>query len=375
MIQRLVEALVRILVADVLADDVDGQLVLRVLDPRDQVFPGGHPPLGLRQVQQLEHDAIEAFGAEHERHFVDRRHVLRRDDGLLVDVAEQRDLALDVRIEEPIGPAQQDVGLDADRPQVAHAVLRRLGLELAGGADERHQRQVHVERVVAADVLAELADRLEEGQALDVADRPADLDQGDVDALAAGADRVLDFVGDVRNDLHRASEVVAAAFLLNHALVDLARRPVRIAGRGGVREPLVVAEIEVGLAAVVGDVDLAVLIRAHRAGVDVDVGVELLQPTRVAVALEQAADGRGGEALAERRDDAAGHEDVLGGSSVGHDAPGSGPSRTRSLREGWTRQPTVVCVNWASAPPAGGARVRDPPACRRRTSRTPFPRS
>ena len=67
--------------------------------------------------------------------------------------------------------------------QVADAVLRRLGLQLAGGADERHQRQVDVERVLAADVLAELADRFEERQALDVADGAADLDQDDVDVL------------------------------------------------------------------------------------------------------------------------------------------------------------------------------------------------
>ena len=63
-------------------------------------------------------------------------------------------------------------------------MLRRLGLQLAGGADVRHERQVDVERVVAADVLAELADGLEERQALDVADRAADLDEDDVDVLA-----------------------------------------------------------------------------------------------------------------------------------------------------------------------------------------------
>ena len=109
---------------------------------------------------------------------------LRRDDRLFVDVAEERDLPLDVLVEVAVGAAEQDVGLDADRAQVADAVLRRLGLQLAGGADERHQRQVDVERVLAADVLAQLADRLEERQALDVADRAADLDEHDVDVLA-----------------------------------------------------------------------------------------------------------------------------------------------------------------------------------------------
>ena len=103
-------------------------------------------------------------------------------------------------------------------------------------------------RVVAADVLPELTDRLEERQALDVADRAADLDQRDVDVAGAAADRILDLVGDVRNHLHRAAEVVAAALLLNHALVDLAGRPVRVAAGGRVGEALVVAEIQVGLA-------------------------------------------------------------------------------------------------------------------------------
>jgi hypothetical protein len=74
-----------------------------------------------------------------------------------------------------------------------------------------------------------------------------------------------------------------------------------------------VAEVEVGLGAVVGDVDLAVLVRAHRARVDVDVGVELLERDAVAVVLEEPADRSGREALAERRHHAAGHEDVLVG--------------------------------------------------------------
>ena len=90
-------------------------------------------------------------------------------------------LSLELDVEEAIGAAEQDVGLDADGAQVADAVLGRLGLQLAGRADERHQRQVNVERVLTADVLPQLTDRFEERQALDVADRAANLDDDDVD--------------------------------------------------------------------------------------------------------------------------------------------------------------------------------------------------
>ena len=47
-----------------------------------------------------------------------------------------------------------------------------------GGLDVRHQGQVDVEDVLGPASCTELTDRLEEGQALDVADGAADLDDG-----------------------------------------------------------------------------------------------------------------------------------------------------------------------------------------------------
>ena len=300
-VQRLIEALVGILVADILADDVNGDLVLRILDALHERFPRLHVLFGHREAQMLQHDPVEPFGAEHERDFVNRRDVLRGDDRFGIDVAEQRDLLFEIGIEEPVGAAEQNVGLDADRAQVADAVLRRLRLQLAGRADKRHERQMDVERVLAPDVLAELADGLEERQAFDVADRAADFDKHDVDVGGDGADAVLDLVGDVGNHLDGAPQIIAAALLLNHRLVDLAGRPVVVSRRLRVGEALVVAQIEVGLCAVIGDVDLAVLVGAHRPGIDVDVRVEFLQRDPVAVPLEQGANRGRREPLAQAR--------------------------------------------------------------------------
>ena len=151
------------------------------------------------------------------------------------------------------------------------------------------------------DVLAHLADRLEERQALDVADRAADLDDHHVRVAVAGhaRDPLLDLVGDVRDDLDRAAEVVAAALLGDDRLVDAAGRDVGALGQVLVDEPLVVAQVEVGLGAVVGDEHLAVLVRRHGPGVDVDVRVELEDGDLETPRLEQAADAGGGDALAE----------------------------------------------------------------------------
>ena len=66
-------------------------------------------------------------------------------------------------------------------------MLGRLGLELGGRLEVGDERQVDVEAVLAADVEGELADRLEERQALDVADGAADLGDHDVHVVGRPA--------------------------------------------------------------------------------------------------------------------------------------------------------------------------------------------
>ncbi len=62
-----------------------------------------------------------------------------------------------------------------------------------------------------------------------------------------------------------------------------------------VGEALVMAEVEVGFGAVVGDEDFAVLKRAHRARIDVKVGIQFLQSDSQAAAFQQAADAGGSD--------------------------------------------------------------------------------
>ena len=176
-----------------------------------------------------------------------------------------------------------------------------------------HQGEVDVGHVVPAHVAAELPDRLDEREDLDVADRAADLDDDDVDAVGAElVDALLDLVGDVGDDLDRLAQVVAPPLLGDHRRVDAAGGGVGVLVQVLVDEPLVVAEVEVGLPAVLGDEHLPVLEGVHRARVDVDVRVQLAHGDPQAPALEEPAERRGGEALAQRGGHPAGDEDVLG---------------------------------------------------------------
>ncbi len=152
----------------------------------------------------------------------------------------------------------------------------------------------------ARQIIAELADRLEERQALDVADRAADLDEHEVDAVIAREDELLDRIGDMRNDLHGRAEIIPAPLLGDDVLIDASGGDVVVAHRRTAGEALVMTKVEIGLRAVVGDEHLAVLVGAHRARIDVQIGIELAQADGVAAGLQQGAESRRGQTFAKR---------------------------------------------------------------------------
>jgi len=185
-----------------------------------------------------------------------------------------------------VGPQHDRVRLDTDAAQRGHRVLGGLVFN-SPTADVRQQGDVHHEHVVAADLMPYLAD--DPGTAATRCRRRCRR-PGDDDVHVAGGhppDPRLDLVGDVRDDLHGVAQVLAAPLLGDDRGVDLARGDVRRTRQVHVQEALVVADVEVGLGAVVRDEHLTVLERVHGARIHVEVRVELLHGDPQAARLEQ----------------------------------------------------------------------------------------
>ncbi len=316
--QGFVQRLVGIGQIHVLADHGDVHRGGRVLDRLHHPFPVGQS--GGRQIVQVQlasDDIVHALGVQQQRNPVDGIGVGDVDDRLGFDVGEQRDLAALSGRYFPIRAAQQDVGLDTDGAQFLDRVLGRLGLEFAGGFDVGHQGQMDEQRALATQLHPHLADGLQKGQRFDVAHRATDFDQGDVGLAGAQADAALDFVGDVRDHLHRAAEVVAAPLLADHVFVDAPGGEVVAPGGGHAGEAFVMTQIEIGFGAVAGHEHLAVLERAHGAGIDIDVGVELDQGDLESPGFQHGRQRGGGNALAQGGHHAAGDEDESGHAGMG----------------------------------------------------------
>jgi hypothetical protein len=111
-----------------------------------------------------------------------------------------------------------------------------------------------------------------------------------VEAIVAVADELLDGIGDVRHHLDGGAEIIAASLLGEDLLVDAAGGDVVLLGRRPSGETLIVAEVEIGFGAIVSHEHFAVLVRRHRAGIDVEIGIELAQANFVAARLQQRAE-------------------------------------------------------------------------------------
>ncbi len=212
-------------------------------------------------------------------------------DGVLHgDVAEEGDLLQDLLRDGGVAAADDDVGLDAQGQQLLGRVLGGLALQLAGAGDGDDEGDVDEHHVLPPPLGGHLADGLQEGLGLDVAHGAADLHDGHVGVRGVqGVDVPLDLVGDVGDDLHGAAQIVPRPLPVEHVPVDLAGGDGGVEGQVLVDEPLVVAQVQVGLRPVVGDEHLAVLIGAHGAGVHVEIGIQLLDLDPQAPLLQQTA--------------------------------------------------------------------------------------
>jgi len=81
----------------------------------------------------------------------------------------------------------------------------------------------------------------------------------------------------MRNHLHRAAQKVPAALAGNDFGIDLTAGHIGMSPQLHIGKALIVAKVEVGLGAVLEDEHLTVLQGGHGAGVDIDVGIELLE--------------------------------------------------------------------------------------------------
>ena len=160
-----------------------------------------------------------------------------------------------------VAAAYDEVGLHANAAQLFDGMLRGLGFHLVSRGDVRNQRHMHENHVAGFFFLLELASGLDERLALDVAHRAADFGNNDIGVRLArdAIEALFNSVGHMGNNLHGATQEIAATLAGDEALIDRALGEVGVAREAFVDKTLVMAQVKVAFMAIVGHEHLAML--------------------------------------------------------------------------------------------------------------------
>ena len=97
----------------------------------------------------------------------------------------------------------------------------------------------------------------------------------------------LDFICDVRDHLHRLTEVVPVALLIDHALIDTSRGDVVLPRGADIEESLIVTQVQIRFVTILCHIALTMLVGVERPWVDVYIRVKLLDRNLVSTSLKQ----------------------------------------------------------------------------------------
>ena len=311
--QRLHHGQIGIVELDVFTHQRDLNGVFAGLGPLHHGRPLGQIRLGYVKVQPAADHFSQSLVLQHQRNLIEDGCVEVGNHRVGLDVAEQGNLIADVLGNGLIGPADNHIGLNANGQKFLAGVLGRLTLELIRAGNGHHQGNMDVHHVLPGILLAHLTNGLQERLGLDIAHGAADLGNHHVGigGLAHPINTLFDLVGNVGDYLNGAAQIIAAALPVQHGPVDLAGGHRGIHGQILIGKPLVMSQIQIRLRAVIGDKHLAMLERAHGAGIHIQIGIELLDRHLQAPLLEQTTKARRRNTLAKPGYYAAGHEDIF----------------------------------------------------------------
>ena len=134
---------------------------------------------------------------------------------------------------------------------------------------------MQIENIATTHIFAHLANSFQKWLALDITYRTSYLYNNYISVRTTSniMYTIFNFIGDVRDYLDGSTQIFSPAFFANHRGIYLSCGD--IIGLVGwfISKTFIMAEIKIGFCAIISNKDLAMLIRRHCAGINIDVGV------------------------------------------------------------------------------------------------------
>ena len=152
----------------------------RMFQCMHQFFPRAQIRRFCKNIQPVANDFIQHLVVQQIRNFVNTVHIHCQNHCLFAHVGEQRDLASFRRGQFTVRAAEQHIRLNADFAQLLYRMLGRLGFQFSRRGDIWQQGEVDETGILARKLHRHLPDCFQKGQRFNIANRPADLDDGDL---------------------------------------------------------------------------------------------------------------------------------------------------------------------------------------------------
>ena len=286
---------------DIFSNQSNSDFLSRMAQVVDHLCPVFQIWFRAVQMEAFAYDLSQMLLLHCERRLIKILHVKILKNMTCRQIAEQGNLIFHRCAQRIFGTAYDDVRLNSHSLKFLDAGLGRFRLHLLRCSQIRDQGNMDQDHIFPALFMLELADRLQERLAFDVADSPADFYDSDFCVFCSriAVEAALDLVGDVRNDLNSASPKISPPFLLQDRPVDLSSGYVGILRQTFVNKSFIMPQIQIGLCSVVCDKYFSVLYRVHGSGIDVDIGIKFLHGDGISAGLQEPSKGCGGDPFPE----------------------------------------------------------------------------
>ena len=308
-VQGLHHRQIRIMKLRVFADQCDLHLLIRMLQAIHHILPFRKVRLRAGKMQTVADRLGQMLVLHHQWNLINAVRIQILKNMAARDIAEQRNLILQILRHLHLGAADNHVRTNSHLLKRLHAHLRRLRLHLGRAVQIRNQRHMNHAGVAISLLLLELTDGFKERLGLNVADRSADLNDGNRHILRPDfrirslfllrlfrrigllcIESGLNLVGDMRNHLNGSSAVISVAFLIDHGPVHLSGGDVGIVIQVLVDKTLIVSQVQIRFRSVVRYKHLSVLNRIHRAGIHIQIRIKLLHGDMIASCLQKSSE-------------------------------------------------------------------------------------
>ena len=136
---------------------------------------------------------------------------------------------------------------------------------------------MNIKNIFLSNIRLKLTDRFQKWEALNITNGTADLYNYDIYTIGRNFDAPFYLIRNMRNNLNGPPKILPSPLLGDDRVIDLPGGKVVVLTQFGMGKPFIMSEIQIGLGAVICYKDLTVLKRVHGSGVNVDIGVKLLE--------------------------------------------------------------------------------------------------